>query len=630
MLARLLYLLMMFLLALFGGTTTETEDDASTGEGDGGTTAAPSSTYTDPGCTGDVLVQAEDLVSSSDDALVETCADCDGGEYVSGLDAGEWFDLEVDVDALDLYDVQLAAASGGGDIEIQRVTDDGALTLAVIDMPNTSSALACSPVVKLALPAGTQTLRIKSDSTTDGVDYAAITGPDSSLVDVVTLTVNDGPGINPLKGWNSGWWVDSDFSSVGFQYIEWGTLEPEDNKFDWEAVEAVLDRPGSKGRHLILQFVVDWDWAEKVEDNYKGPDWLLDEVDEFTGTDPWNPTRKMRATDYNDPEFIAQAEEAIKALNEYFEDDPRAFVIQVGLLGFWGEWHTFPRTEWSPTDATKTAIFESYQDNRLDNVMMQARYPQDSITVPTDNMGYTNGSATLTDHGKEFNTNLQDEELWDNGPIGGEWPPNVDLKHWKPFFDGSDGLDYILDGHYSTLLPPSPEDLDDKVPGWDDADSTFMEHHREFGYNFHVDQVRQVHEGTDGPLLVEVDLTNDGIARFYIDWDVQLAVLDSDDAVVATVDLDADMRTWTPDSEHTLTAYLDADWDADASYRVGLRLLQPGADDKHDEEWLLNARNTYIVLSNDIDVVEGSWNSDTNGLVGGWNVLADVGADSSE
>lgn len=59
----------------------------------------------------------------------------------------------------------------------------------------------------------------------------------------------------------------------------------------------------------------------------------------------------------NDYVFIG---EAIEALCEHYKDDPRTFVIQVGVLGFWGEWHTFPREDWAPNASTKRTILNTY------------------------------------------------------------------------------------------------------------------------------------------------------------------------------------------------------------------------------------------------------------------------------
>ena len=46
--------------------------------------------------------------------------------------------------------------------------------------------------------------------------------------------------------------------------------------------------------------------------------------------------------------------------------------------------------------------------------------------------------------------------------------------------------------------------------------------------------------------------------------------------------------------------------------------------------WKLRDRNAYIVLANNVKVIDGKWDQDkegykgTNALQGGWNILGDV------
>ena len=53
---------------------------------------------------------------------------------------------------------------------------------------------------------------------------------------------------------------------------------------------------------------------------------------------------------------------------------------------------------------------------------------------------------------------------------------------------------------------------------------------------------------------------------------------------------------------------------------MAVRIVQPGADQVKSERWKLDARNTYILLANDLPVIDGAWNG-RNQLVGGWQVL---------
>ena len=87
-----------------------------------------------------------------------------------------------------------------------------------------------------------------------------------------TYTDTDGPDKNPMKGWNSGWWDDFDLATVGFQYLKWNEFEPTDGNFNFSAVENIINRPGSEGKHIILRLYTDWFGNDQISD--AGPQWL--------------------------------------------------------------------------------------------------------------------------------------------------------------------------------------------------------------------------------------------------------------------------------------------------------------------------------------------------------------------
>ena len=55
--------------------------------------------------------------------------------------------------------------------------------------------------------------------------------------------------------------------------------------------------------------------------------------------------------DYSNETLISTLESLIGELGKEYDGDDRIGFIQLGMLGFWGEWHTYPHDEWFP-DAT--------------------------------------------------------------------------------------------------------------------------------------------------------------------------------------------------------------------------------------------------------------------------------------
>lgn len=569
-------------------------------------------------------------ISSEADAFELKDSASSGGSCLA-VAGGASFDLQVDVPQLLRYQISLVGATPyGTSIEVQLISETRKITLAKTLMPVTGSwkDYQATDELSIALPAGRHTLRFRNRGKGLKVDYVTFSAGTLDDVDVERLAMNDGPDINPLKGFNTGWWRDDDYASVGFQYIEWGRFEPNDDEFDWDYVENhVLNRAGTSGRHFILQFCVDWDnWDARQpsgDSHYKGPSWLMERVGENRGPAfPDQPNSRIsRATRYNHPQFIAEASEAIKALLDHYRDDPRTFVIQVGVLGYWGEWHTFPRTDWGPNDQTKKAILDSYMDNLGVDGLTQVRYPDEPVNHPRQRMGYTNGSVTPTPHGYDFGKAIAAGELWRNGPVGGEWPPSVEHKYWKNFFETSEGKRFLTQGGYSTVMVPEAKEIAAELPGWK-KDERFMEMHRSLGYKFCVDTVRHLHssDASHGTHF-EIELSNRGIAPFYKDWQVQMALIDAEtQREVDVIDLETDLRDLGPSETTTLAASSDAFLDPQKTYQLAIRMIQPQADEKKPAAWKLDARNTYIVLANEIDVMPGVWN-DYNALQGGWNVL---------
>jgi len=426
-----------------------------------------------------------------------------------------------------------------------------------------------------------------------------------------TYPKTDGPDKNPLKGWNSGWWVDKEIASVGFQYIPWKDFEPVDDQFDFAAVEEIIARPGSRGRHLILRLYADWQGDDASS---FAPAWLYSDL----GVARMFDSTGRYVTDYNDSNFLAEAKEAIQALGERYDDDPRSYAFELGVIGYWGEWHTFSfNGDFTLSDETKSFILNAYSES-FTHAKLMGRYPWREPLSGATNIGYHNDFFRLVEHSHEFDQSILDQSKWLNGPIGGEMPPSIVQSEQDKRFQTSAGLDVIRKGHYSTMKPQDwpCEENSANCQG-------FMQMHKLMGYNYQIERAEFATEiSKQEELSIDIRGTNIGVAPMYYPWEVQLALLQAD-TIAALSKVETDLRDIADSSSFTWSATLDPTNLAADSYTLGIRIIQPGADLPKPTNWNLDARNTYILFANDLDTISGTWSAD-HSLTGGWSILGNV------
>lgn len=443
-----------------------------------------------------------------------------------------------------------------------------------------------------------------------------------SSVSSRTYNKTDGPFKNPLKGWNSGWDGNNNHpeSSVGFQYIPWKVFEPSDGSFDYAAVEKIIDREGSKGRHLMLRLYCDWHG-----DNFESdcPKWLYTDV----GVARLQGNNGRYITDFNDERYIAQAHQAIEALADRFDNDPRIYTFQMGLIGYWGEWHTFGSDfgngGYDLKDSTRISILDRYKSS-FSRAKLMVRYPWREPTQSAAGIGFHNDFFVANNgHSDEFDEAVSAGDQWRKNPIGGEVPPRDgnDANSEKiALFQTNKGLDMIQTGHYSTMKAGSY-----RVIEGDSNYADYLKLHKKMGYNYQIEEAKFSDTISNSQQLeVELNGRNIGVAPMYYNWDVQFALLDSDNTPVATSNAVADLTNIMPSDSFSFTSNLNLSLVNPNTYKLAVRIIQPNAEKVKTSAWKLDPRNTYILFSNDIPNVIGIWDTSTNQLMGGWSILGDV------
>lgn len=332
--------------------------------------------------------------------------------------------------------------------------------------------------------------------------------------------------------------------SLEFFYLPLSKLMNNIDDFNWTELDKRLAEVASRGNQAVFRVYLDY------PNKPSGiPQFLIDaglqtyEYEEFdNGKDATS-----LAPNYNDELLLNALDNFIGAMGERYDGDPRVGSIMIGLIGFWGEWHTYPydgnikQPNLMPTDANLKRVLTSI-DNAFNQTQLVLRYPKESADLKTKefDVGYHDDSfafqtlpPSLGGQGWHFWGRVNDAgvtQFWKQNMMGGEMRPEIQVKMWNndpPRYyepstpiENAQGEDYytslnlthaswlIAQGIFQTPLAAEPL-------------ARAAEGSRRMGYEYYAPAAYL--EGSGGDLKVGVELENRGVAPFYYDWKVELA-----------------------------------------------------------------------------------------------------------
>lgn len=233
--------------------------------------------------------------------------------------------------------------------------------------------------------------------------------------------------------------------SLEFSYVKFSDLVVGPDRYNWKPLEQLLDDIQSRGNQTVFRVYLEYPGHKNaipkflINDGLKVTRWQNDE-EATDGEKGW-----VETPDYENPKLRKALQQFIAALGEKYDGDPRVGYITAGLLGMWGEWHTYPREELWASKQTQNLVLDAYE-SAFTRTPILLRYPAgDDHDEQASNFqrafGYHDDSfayATL-DTGKRkddwfFQNNLNDSgagDKWKTCPIGGEIRPEV----WGCCFD---------------------------------------------------------------------------------------------------------------------------------------------------------------------------------------------------
>jgi hypothetical protein len=343
------------------------------------------------------------------------------------------------------------------------------------------------------------------------------------------------PPDNPLKGFVPYLRADATFPhSLEWDYTKLSDVMTGPTNFNWAPFEAKLNAAASRGHQFFARFYLEWPGKKTGVPQYLIDAGLTMRRWTNTNTQPFPPAVDF-TPDYEDPRLRAALTNFIHALGRRYDGDPRLGFVGLGLLGTWGEWHNHPRSEWFASKAVQREVMDAYEA-AFKKTKLVARYPAGTNDhAYADNgrrpIGYHDDSfAWATVHTGEksddwfFETRLRSAgalDKWRTQPIGGEVRPEV----WKCLFDepscapkGQEFDRCVAVTHASWLCNEGV--FRGKIQG--PARERAIRAVQRMGYELHVSSA--LIAVTHGKLDVALTVTNTGVAPFYYDWPVELAM----------------------------------------------------------------------------------------------------------
>lgn len=374
---------------------------------------------------------------------------------------------------------------------------------------------------------------------------------------------------NPLKGFRDH--KEGGYGLVVRKYLQWSEIEAGAG----DGVERIIARTNeitqTRGKRfedlnvkLVPRVHLDWDGSAGTPEKPK-QHWPAD----------------LHTFDYDSPAFHERLTRLVAKLGEAWNDDPRIFAVQMGLIGRWGEHHS-P----APTAAQRRLLAEAFQRafpnkpvlvRHTDPEFMEARFG-----IYYDTFAYI-GREPPDGPADQFpwQATHVHRDIWKRSPIEGE----VEYNWQKDRAGARPGQTFGRTPDETLTVPAYRRYMIDKIRryhasylGWiDNYDQTKAdvlagagELQKAFGYRFVLDSASYPATRQPGEALtVKLGVRNTGSAPFYLDWPVAVALLDSGTKkpVWSSPLSDIDIRRWLPGE----------DWDSGAfAYR------RPAA--VHDEE----------------------------------------------
>ncbi len=145
-------------------------------------------------------------------------------------------------------------------------------------------------------------------------------------------------------------------STIHYARWGWDTLEPQPGKIHYAFLDQVLDETRQAGQRLAFRVMC----CSTSRGNPYHPDWLESIGGKIVICDYSN-LKQLAIPDLDDPIVLERHLDFIKRLGARYDGHPVIDHIDIGTVGWWGEWHmSSSKTAKMPTMENRKKILDAY------------------------------------------------------------------------------------------------------------------------------------------------------------------------------------------------------------------------------------------------------------------------------
>jgi len=342
-------------------------------------------------------------------------------------------------------------------------------------------------------------------------------------------------------------------STIHYARWGWGTLEPEPGQIDYAFLDSVLKETRQAGQRLAFRVMC----CSTRRGSPYHPSWLKEAGGKILICDYGN-QKELSVPDLDDPLTLELHLDFIKRLGARYDGHPDIDHVDLGTVGWWGEWHmSSSKTGKMPTMANRERIIDTYVAAFRKTPLLMLIGGRECLTYAArrgagwradclgDMGGFSKNWCHMCDAYPSLVRDAGVEDVWKTAPVA--WESCWDMRKWvEEDWSLRYIFNYALAVHGSYLNNKSAP-----LPEGENVRREIERFLRRLGYRLVLRELRHPEHVKSGePLVLAMKWQNIGSAPCYRPYRVAYRLTNRNSRTLVG---NITVEKWMPGSVETFT-----------------------------------------------------------------------------